>query len=116
MHTRRDDLRLALVDEDRHQRLRENHRHRADKNAEHSRREKRAPHSAANALRLSRAIILRNERRKRIAKILHRVVGKGVNLHSRCKRRHDHRTKAVDQPLHQQYAKIHHRLLDAREK
>jgi DNA-binding transcriptional LysR family regulator len=58
-------------------------------------------------------IVLGHKRRKGIAEILHRKIGKGVDFHRRRKGRHNHCAKAVHQPLHHENAEIHHRLLEA---
>ena len=61
------------------------------------------------------AEILGDKRRKCIAKILNRHVGKRVNLHSHRERRHHGGTEAVDQSLYHQDSKIHDGLLDTRQ-
>ena len=66
-----------------------------------------------DAVSLLCAVVLGNKDGERIAEILHRQIGKGVDFDRRCKRRHDHRAKAVDQPLHGQDAQVHNGLLDA---
>ena len=47
-----------------------------------------------------------------VAKVLHRQIGKGVDLYRRGKGGHHRGAKAVHQPLHHEDAQIHDRLLD----
>ena len=61
----------------------------------------------------ARAVVLGHIGGKGIAEVLHRHVGKGVDLDSRCKSRHDHGAEAVDQPLYHEDAEIHDGLLHA---
>ena len=58
-----------------------------------------------------RPVVLRHKGGERIAKVLHRQIGKRVDLYRRRKCRHGHRPKAIDQALHHQDAKVHNGLL-----
>ena len=101
-HALGDDGGLRAVDKNTHQQ-RGKHKHQcADRDAEPDGRRKRAPYPLVDAVSLLCAVVLGNKDGERIAEILHRQIGKGINFDRRCKRRHDHRAKAVDQPLHSQ--------------
>ena len=54
------------------------------------------------------SIILGNEGGNGVSKVLYGHVGEGVNFHRCRKGCHNHRTKAVDQPLNHENAEIHH--------
>ena len=64
-----------------------------------------------NPVLFPRAVILCNKHRKRVPEILHRQIGKGIDLHCRGKSSHDRRAKAVHQPLYRQDSQIHDGLL-----
>ena len=63
--------------------------------------------------RLPCAVVLGDEGGKRVAEILHRQIGEGVDLDRRRKRSHYGGAEAVDQTLHHQNAEVHHGLLHA---
>lgn len=68
--------------------------------------------SRADALLLTGTVVLRDEGGKGIAKVLHRHVGKRIDLYSCGEGRHDSGAEAVDQTLDHQDAEIHHGLLE----
>ena len=108
-----DDGGLGTVNEQRHQLRRKQEHEPRQRQPEADRRRGCRADALADARALARAIVLRNEDRERVAEILHRQVGEGVDLDRRRKRGHHGGAKAVDQPLHGQDAQVHDGLLQA---
>ena len=77
--------------------------------------QKRLTEAPAEPLRPARAEVLRHKRGECIAEILHRQIGKGVDLDRRRKGGHRDGAEAVHQPLNEQNAEVHGRLLRAGE-
>ena len=113
MYPRLDDLGLCRVDENTHQRRSKHTDQTADNNAKYRRHRSGAADALADTLRLMRPVVLRHKGGERIAKVLHRQIGKRVDLYRRRKCRHGHRPKAIYQALHHQDAKVHNGLLHA---
>ena len=113
VHPRRDDPRLGRIHKNLYERSCKQADQHADADAEHSRSGRRAPDALTDALRLVGPVVLGHIGGERVAEILHRHIGKGINFDRRCKGRHDDRAKTVDQALHHQDAKVHDGLLDA---
>ena len=113
MHARRNDLGLSRVDENPHKRGGKGADQHADDDAEHRACQPGTANPLFDAVRLACPVILGHIGREGVAKILHRHIGKGIDLHRCRKSRHDDRAEAVDQTLHHQDAKIHNGLLNA---
>ena len=113
VHPRRDDPRLGRIHKNLYERSCKQADQHADADAEHSRSGRRAPDALTDALRLVGPVVLGYIGGERVAEILHRHIGKGINFDRRCKGRHDDRAKTVDKALHHQDAKVHDGLLDA---
>ena len=113
MHARRNDLGLSRVDENPHKRGGKGADQHADDDAEHRACQPGTADPFFDAVRLACPVILGHIGRECVAKILHRHIGKGIDLHRCRKGRHDDRAEAVDQTLHHQDAKIHNGLLNA---
>ena len=112
MHTGGNNSPFARVDEDAHERRSKGAHQHADAHAEHCAAQARTADALFDAVGLARAVVLGHIGGKRIAEVLHRHVGKGIDLDRRRKRRHDHGAKAVHKTLHHQDAKVHDGLLD----
>ena len=113
MDTCRHDLCLGRVNEDLHERGRKETNQHADADAEYRRGRGGAADAFPDPLRLVGPVVLGHIGGERVAEILHRHIGKGINFDRRCKGRHDDRAKTVDKALHHQDAKVHDGLLDA---
>ena len=68
-----------------------------------------------DSLVLAGPVVLGYEGGEGIAEVLHRHIGEGIDLHRCGEGGHDHRAKAVHQPLDHKNAEVHHRLLQTGE-
>ena len=110
---RRDDLALAGVNEDAHERCGKGADQHADEDAERRTGQPGAADALADALALPCPVVLGHVGGKGVAEILHRHVGEGIDLDRRRKGRHDDDAEAVHKALHHQDAEVHDGLLDA---
>ena len=62
---------------------------------------------------ISRAVVLGDEGRIGVSKVLNRKICEGVDLYCRRESRHGGGAKAVYKPLHHEDSEIHNRLLQA---
>ena len=62
---------------------------------------------------ISRAVVLGNEGRIGISKVLNRQIREGVDLYCRRESRHGGGAKAVYKPLYHEDSEVHNRLLQA---
>ena len=111
-HTFPDDLGFSGIHKNRHKQLGESENECGYDHAEGCGNAHGAFQPGAYPCTFFRAVILRNECGKGVAKILHRHIGEGVDLHSGSKGRHDNGAEAVDKSLHHKDTEIHDRLLN----
>ena len=103
---------LACVDKQAHQIRAKEPDERRDEQTEAHGHLHRPAQPRAHAFLVARAVVLGDEGGNGVAKVLHRQIGEGVDLHRRGKGGHHRGAKAVHQPLHHEDAQIHDRLLD----
>ena len=113
VHTGSKDGGFRRVNENAHERRCKGAHQHTDDDAERRTAQPCTADALADAVGLARAVVLRHIGGKGIAEVLHRHVGKGVDLDCRRKSRHDHGAEAVDQPLYHEDAEIHDGLLHA---
>ena len=111
LHAAGDDRRLLCMDENAHERGSKQPHQRRDHHTEAAAQGKALLHALANAPHIPGAVILGHKGGVGIAEVLHRQIGKAVDLHRRREGRHHRGAKAIHQPLHHENAKVHHRLL-----
>ena len=87
----------------------------ADGQAEHHHPEHRPPGAPADALPLLGPEVLGHKGGEGVAEVLDGHVGQGVDLHRHGEGGHHRGAEAVHQPLDQEDAEVHHRLLQAGE-
>lgn len=101
------------TDENKHQRLGKKENQQRDDKGKDDRYKKCAAYSPAYAISFPRPEILGDKSGKSIPEFLNGHIGERVDLDCRGECCHDSRAKTIYQPLHHQYAEVHHRLLDA---
>lgn len=112
-HTLGDDSALSGIDEQSHQRLREDEDHEGNDQAEGHGSDDSRTDAPADPFVLLCTEILGDEDREGISEILDRQIGKCIDLYRRCKCSHDRCTETVDQSLDSQDPQIHNGLLEA---
>lgn len=112
---KRDDGCLGRVNKETHKLSCKYKDQNGDQSTEGDGRNDRSTDAFLNPFFFFYSVVLSNENRKCISKILYRKIGKGINFHGCCKGSHNGCSEAVDQSLHGQNTKIHNGLLQAGE-